>query len=74
MCSNDEIFSSELEEDEIKPNNVNNIYTHGNKFGPHLMDYNHIQNNSMNMEQNNLTNINNINNFNLTNNYMFNEM
>ena len=71
---NDEIYSSELEEDEIKPNNVNNIYTHGNKFGPHLMDYNHIQNNSMNMEQNNLTNINNINNFNLTNNYMFNGM
>ena len=71
---NDEIYSSELEEDEIKPNNVNNIYTHGNKFGPHLMDYNHIQNNSMNIEQSNLTNINNINNFNLTNNYMFNGM
>ena len=38
------------------------------------MDYNHLQNNSMNIEQSNLTNINNINNFNLTNNYMFNGM
>ena len=84
---NEERCSSEIEEefrlnnfnnqninnDELKANN-NNIYTHGNKFGPHLMDYSHLKNNSLgniNMDQNNITNMNNINNFNINNNYMY---
>ena len=69
---NEEFCPSELEEDEIKPNNNNNIYTHGNKFGPHLMDFNHIQNNSINLEPNNITNMNGINNYSMSNNYLYN--
>ena len=70
---NDEICNSEIEEEEIKLNNNNN-YTHGNKFGPHLMDYNHLQNNNLSLEQTNLTNLNNINNFNMNSNFMYNRI
>ena len=70
---NDEICNSEIEEEEMK-NNINNNYTHGNKFGPHLMDYNHLQNNNLNLEQTNLTNLNNINSFNMNNNFMYNRI
>jgi hypothetical protein len=70
---NDEICNSEIEEEEMK-NNINNNYTHGNKFGPHLMDYNHLQNNNLNLEQTNLTNLNNINSFNMNSNFMYNRI
>ena len=68
----DDIYNSEIEEDDIRINNIsNNIYPHGNKFGPHLLDYNHLQNNNINLEQNN---INIINNFNINNNFMYNRI
>jgi hypothetical protein len=87
---NEDHCPSEIEED-FKLNNFNNqninnyelkatndnIYSHGNKFGPHLMDYSHLQNTNLsniNMDQNNLVNlngINNINNFNLNNNFLY---
>ena len=64
---------SEIEEDEIKLNN-NSIFTHGNKFGPHLIDYSHIQSNTINLEQNNLNSINSINSFNMSNNFLYNRI
>ena len=64
---------SEIEEDEIKLNN-NNLFTHGNKFGPHLIDYSHIQSNTINLEQNNLNSINSINSFNMSNNFLYNRI
>ena len=68
----DDMFNSEIEEDDIRANNItNNLFAHGNKFGPHLIDYSHIQNNNINLEQNN---INNINNFNINNNFMYNRI
>ena len=68
----DDMFNSEIEEDDIRANNIsNNLFAHGNKFGPHLIDYCHIQNNNINLEQNN---INNINNFNINNNFMYNRI
>ena len=66
---------SEIEEDEIKINNSNTIlFTHANKFGPHLIDYSHIQNTNINLEQSNLNSINNINNFNMNNNFLYNRI
>ena len=71
----DEMSPQELEEEEIKlNNNGNNLYNHGNKFGPHLIDYSHIQNNNINLEQNKLNNINNISNFNMNNNFLYNRI
>jgi len=71
----EEISPQELEEEEIKlNNNGNNLYNHGNKFGPHLIDYSHIQNNNINLEQNKLNNINNISNFNMNNNFLYNRI
>ena len=68
----DDMFNSEIEEDDIRANNItNNLFAHGNKFGPHLIDYSHIQNNNINLEQNN---INNINNFNINNNFIYNRI
>ena len=79
-------------EEEIKiNNNINNInideikkastscYNHGNKFGPHLNNYNQLPNNNMNninMETTNLSNmnINNIANFNINNNFLYNRV
>ena len=64
--------------DEIKNNN--NTYNHGNKFGPHLPNYNQLSNNNINninMETTNLANINNINNisnFNINNNFLYNRI
>ena len=63
--------------DEIKKSS-NTFYNHGNKFGPHLNNYNQLPNNNINninMETANLTNINNINNisnFNINNNFLYN--
>ena len=62
--------SQNVNNDELKANN-NNIFTHGNKFGPHLIDYSHLQTNilgNINIDQNNL---NNMNNFNLNNNFLY---
>ena len=64
---------SEIEEEEIKLNN-NSIFTHGNKFGPHLIDYSHLQSNTINLEQNNLNSINSINSFNMSNNFLYNRI
>ncbi len=65
--------------DEIKKSN-NNCYNHGNKFGPHLNNYNQLSNtniNNINMETANLTNMtnmNNISNFNMNNNFLYNSV
>ena len=67
-----------INNDEIKNNN--NSYNHGNKFGPHLNNYNQLSNNNINninMENANLANINNINNitnFNINNNFLYNRI
>ena len=69
---------SNINNDEIKNNN--NSYNHGNKFGPHLNNYNQLSNNNINkinMENANLANINNINNitnFNINNNFLYNRI
>ena len=69
---------SNINNDEIKINN--NSYNHGNKFGPHLNNYNQLSNNNINkinMENANLANINNINNitnFNINNNFLYNRI
>ena len=62
--------------DEIKKSN-NNCFNHGNKFGPHLNNYNQLPNNSINtinIETANITNINNISNFNMNNNFLYNSV
>ena len=71
---NEEYCPSEIEEDEIKQNNNTNLFTHGNKFGPHLMDFNHIQNSNINFEPNNLTNMTSINNYNMNSNFLYNRI
>ena len=83
--------SSEIEEEIRINNNINcitneetkkisNSNNHGNKFGPHLNNYNQLANNNIsniNYETANLTNINNINNltnFNINNNFLYNRI
>ena len=72
-------------EEEIKiNNNMNNInnneirnnnsYRHGNKFGPHLSNYNQLSNNNINAESTNMNNINNNSNFNMNNNFLYNRI
>ena len=81
----DEDHCSSEEEMKIN-NNINNIkieeikktssscYNQGNKFGPHLNNYNQLSNNNMNninIETTNLNNMNNIPNFNINNNFLY---
>ena len=81
----DEDHSSE-EEIKINNNNINNInninideiknknnsyYNHGNKFGPHLNNFNHLSNN---IEITNLNTINNNPSFNMNNNFLYNRI
>ena len=89
----DEHCSSEIEEEihiinnntntnneEMKNNN--NLYNQGNKFGPHLNNYNKLTNNNINNINNinettklkNINNLNNITNFNINNNILYNRI
>ena len=83
----EEHCSSEIEEDNHANNNNNNeeiknnmTYTHGNKFGPHLNNYNQLSSNNMNvinMGSTNLVNMNGmntINNYNLGNSFLYNRI
>ena len=53
--------------DEIKNKN-NNYYNHGNKFGPHLRNFNNLSNNIE------FANINNNPSFNMNNNFLYNRI
>ena len=67
--------TANINNEEMKNNG--NLYNHGNKFGPHLNNYNQLSNNNITMDTANMANINNLNNitnFNMNSNFLYNRI